>query len=280
MKEFDFTFGSGDVQKEPMSSDLILYQVDGPLATVTFNRPETLNALDENMGYAFDGILKKIQKNKTLRVVLLTGSGRAFSSGGNLDMIQNRTNKTHKTNKKELKKFYRLFLSVRDLPIPVVAAINGHAMGAGFCLALACDLRYAATDAKMGANFAKLGLAPGMGGSYLLTHLAGPTRASEILLMAENLSADRAHAMGLLNGIFEPQQLLHHVHGVCRVISENGPVAVKSIKRGIQKAVDGATLEEIFDFDAASQAHTFTTEDIKEGIRAVREKRTPSFRGC
>ncbi|MBI2339952.1 MAG: enoyl-CoA hydratase/isomerase family protein [Deltaproteobacteria bacterium] len=209
---------------------------------------------------------------------ILTGAGRAFSSGGNLDMIESRTRKKEATNKKELKMFYRIFLDVRNLKIPVIAAVNGHAIGAGFCLALACDLRYASLEAKMGANFAKIGLAPGMGGTWLITRLIGPTRAAEVLLLAENLSAKRAFDMGLLNGVFEADKLLPHVHGVAKVIAENGPMPVVLIKKGIQKALHG-TLEQMFDYDSACQAKTFTTEDIKEGIRAIREKRSPLFQG-
>ena len=257
---------------------LVLYQTDGPVATITFNRPDTLNALDEPVGLELDRIFKSIEKDKNLRVAILTGSGRAFSSGGNLDMIEARTKKRGATNKNELKKFYRVFLNVRKLRIPVIAAINGHAMGAGFCLALACDLRYAATTAKMGANFAKLGLAPGMGGSYLITRLVGPMRASEILMLAESLSAHRAFEMGLLNGVFEDESLMAHVHGVARIIAGNGPMAIAHIKKGIQKAAH-ATLEQIFDYDSAAQAASFGTEDIKEGIRAIREKRPPHFEG-
>lgn len=257
---------------------LVLYQTDGPIATITFNRPETLNALDEPLGLELGKILSRIEADKNVRVAILTGSGRAFSSGGNLDMIEGRTKKKPATNRSELKKFYHVFLNIRKLRVPVIAAINGHAIGAGFCLALACDLRYAASTAKMGANFARLGLAPGMGGTYLITRLAGPMRAAEILLLAENLAASRAHDMGLLNGVFEPEHLMSHVHGVAKVIAENGPLAIAHIKKGIQKALD-ATLEKIFDYDSAAQAASFATADIREGIRAIREKRPPNFDG-
>lgn len=257
---------------------LVLYQTDGPIATITFNRPETLNALDEPVGLELGKIFKTMERDKNVRVAILTGSGRAFSSGGNLDMIEGRTKKKIATNKHELKKFYRVFLNIRNLRVPVIGAINGHAIGAGFCLALACDLRYAASTAKMGANFSRLGLAPGMGGTYLITRLVGPMRAAEILLLAENLSASRAHDMGLLNGVFEPEHLMSHVHGVARVIAENGPLVIAHIKKGIQKVLH-ATLEQMFDYDSAAQAASFATEDIREGIRAIREKRPPNFDG-
>lgn len=258
--------------------ELITYQTEGGIATLTLNDPESLNAMDENMGVAFGQALDKVEKDESVRVVILTGSGRAFSSGGNLQMIEDKIVKTAEVNKKELTQFYKTFLRLREIKVPVIAAINGHAVGAGFCVSLACDLRYAADTAKMGANFAKIGLAPGMGGTFLITRLLGPTRAAEVLLLAELLSADHAHRIGLLNGVFAPDQLLNHVRGVAKVIAANGPVAVAMIKKGIQKALN-STLEEMFDYDSSCQAESFKTADIKEGIRAIQEKRSPVFTG-
>lgn len=260
-------------------ADLVTYHLESGIATVTLNAPEVLNAMDEKMGEAFSHVLKQLKKEKEARVVILTGAGRAFSAGGNLDMIEGKIKKGKAANKKELKKFYQTFLDIRSLPMPVIGAINGHAIGAGFCLALACDLRYASSNAKMGANFARIGLAPGMGGSYLITHLAGATFASEILFLAENLSAERALEMGLLNGVQESDQLMSHVHAVAKVIAGNGPSAIRKIKRGIQMVLEGASLSKIFDYDSTAQAEAFTTQDIREGVLAIKEKRSPRFKG-
>lgn len=260
-------------------SEIVTYHLEAGIATVTLNAPEVLNAMDEKMGEAFGMVLNKLKKEKEARVVILTGAGRAFSAGGNLDMIEGKIRKGKAANKKELKKFYQTFLDMRSLPMPVVGAINGHAIGAGFCLALACDLRYASTTTKMGANFARIGLAPGMGGSWLITHLAGATHASEILFLAENLSAQRAFDMGLLNGLCEPDQLVSHVHGVAKVIAGNGPLAIRKIKKGIQMVLEGASLKKIFDYDSTAQAEAFTTQDIREGVNAIKEKRPPHFKG-
>lgn len=258
---------------------LILCHIENHIATLTFNTPDNLNALDEAMGVAFKKILKKIEKNKQVRVVVLTGAGRAFSSGGNLDMLEKKLVKSRTKNAQDLKNFYKIFLEIRNIKVPVIAAINGPAIGAGFCLSLACDLRYASSTAKLGANFAKLGLAPGMGGTYLITRLVGPTRAAEIMLLAEGLSAPRAYEMGLLNGIFEPDQMMSHVMGVAKIIAGNAPLPVQMIKKGIQKAMH-STLKEMFKYDAESQAKCFESKDIKEGIKAVREKRAARFVGA
>lgn len=256
----------------------ILYQAAGGIAMITLNEPDNLNAMNEPMGRDFGRILTDIDRDKSVRVAVLTGAGRAFSSGGNLDMIEAKTNKSKVTNKRELKNFYKLFLKVRELRVPVIAAINGPAVGAGFCLALACDLRYAAESAKLGANFARLGLAPGMGGTFLVTRLAGSARASEILLFGEVMAARKAYEMGILNDVYASDELMAKVNEKAALIAANAPLPVAMIKKGIQKALD-ATLTRMFDYDAAAQAACFASEDIKEGIRAIREKRAPVFEG-
>ncbi|EKD41946.1 MAG: hypothetical protein ACD_73C00429G0001, partial [uncultured bacterium] len=156
--------------------------------------------------------------------------------------------------------------------------INGPAVGAGFCLALACDFRYAARDAKLGANFSKLGLAPGMGGTFLVTRLAGVTRAAEVLMLGEIMSAEKSLQYGLLNGVFENHELLSKVKDVAYQLAQNAPVSLGMIKQGIQKALTGS-LTQLFDYDSKSQAACFKTKDIVEGISALREKRKPVFTG-
>ncbi|MBX7148203.1 enoyl-CoA hydratase/isomerase family protein [bacterium] len=261
-----------------MSQDIIIYQEIGHVALVTFNQPDKLNALDDAMGDAFQKILARVEANKDIRVMVITGAGRAFSSGGNLDMLEDRVKRTPETNKRELMAFYQLFLDMRKIRVPVIAAINGPAVGAGFCMTLASDLRYAAKGAKLGANFSKLGLAPGMGGTYLVTRLAGPVNAAEILMLGELFTAERALDMGLINGVFDPDQLLAEVQKIAEKLAANAPISVAAIKKGIQRA-QHETLEELFEYDSSMQAQCFTTEDIKEGILAIREKRAPWFKG-
>jgi len=258
-------------------STSVQYETQDGIATITFKKPESLNALDEEIGLNFKKKIEEIKKDFSIRVLIITGAGRAFSSGGNLDMLELRTQKSVAENKKELKKFYQFFLSIKTLSIPVIAAINGAAVGAGFCLALACDLRYAIATAPMGANFSKLGLAPGMGGTYLITKLAGPVRAAEILYFGELFTAQQALDWGLINEVVE-ENLLEHVQKIAKKIASNGPISISKIKKGIQMA-ETQSLETLFDYDSQSQAQCFTTQDIKEGIAAVREKRPPHFKG-
>lgn len=256
----------------------VLLNVENHVATVTLNTPEQLNAMDEKMGEDFTRALNDIRADKNIRVVILTGAGRAFSAGGNLEMLREKFVRPPEQNQADLKKFYQTFLAIRDLSVPVIAAINGPAVGAGFCLSLACDLRYAAASAKLGANFAKLGLAPGMGGTYLITRLAGPVRAAEILLTGKIFDAPTLEKYGLINQTFDDATLMSEVKKIATDLASSGPVAVAAIKKGIQKAL-GATLEEMFDYDSSAQAYCFTTSDIQEGVKAVMEKRKPEFRG-
>jgi enoyl-CoA hydratase/carnithine racemase len=257
---------------------LVNCQIENHIATLTLNAPDQLNAMDVAMGREFNALLKTIKKNKDIRVVIVTGAGRAFSSGGNLDMIAAKFKKSRAINQKELTAFYKLFLEVRNLPQPVIAAINGPAVGAGFCLALASDLRYVSATAKMGANFSRIGLAPGMGGTYLITRLAGPIFAAEILLTGKIFDAEEAQRFGLVNGVCAHDDLLTKVRSVAAEIAGNGPIPVQQIKHGIQMA-GHKTLEQMFAYDAKMQAVCFASKDIQEGIQAVRDKRAPAFLG-
>lgn len=257
---------------------LVTLEKTNKIATITLNSPSQLNAMCVNMGHDFSKIIANIKTDPSIRCVILTGAGRAFSSGGNLEMIREKFTKSAEQNYNELKNFYQTFLEIRQLPQPVIAAINGSAVGAGFCLALACDLRYASETAKMGANFAKIGLAPGMGGTYLITRLAGPLHAAEILMSGQTFPAEKMLKFGLLNDIFPAEDLMTRVQNIAESIANNGPIPVQQIKRGIQMA-QHKTLEEMFDYDARMQAICFESNDIREGIAAVSEKREPNFLG-
>lgn len=258
--------------------ELITAAVNDAVATVTLNDPERLNAMSVAMGREFSTLFKTIGKDKKIRAVVLTGAGRAFSSGGNLDMICGLIGKPKAGVATKLKAFYKLFLCVRDIPQPVIAAINGPAIGAGFCLAMACDLKYAAANAKMGANFSRIGLAPGMAGTYLMSRLAGPVHAAEILLTGKTFGAPQAERYGLINAILPDGELLTHATDVARDIASNAPLAVAKIKFGLQDA-QNKTLAAMFDYDAKSQALCLNSQDIKEGINAIKEKRAPVFQG-
>ena len=255
----------------------ILFEKEGAIGWLTLNNPEHLNALTDEMGRAIERLIPKINKDKSIRVVIVTGSGRAFSAGGNLDIIRARSKKKPAVNQKEMIAFYRRFLSISKIEAPVIAMINGHAIGAAFCMTLACDIRIASTEAKMGVNFVKIGLSPGMGGTFLLPQILGIPQASELLLTGKTLSADEARARGIIHHLYTPDTLREGTLHLAHEIAANAPIAVRTAKKGIQSYLKG--LDRALHFESRGQAVCFQTGDILEGIEAIRAKRAAHFTG-
>lgn len=255
----------------------ILFEKEGSIAWVIFNDPERLNALTDQMGQEIQRLVGVVNKDKTIRVVIITGSGRAFSAGGNLDIIVARTKKKSAVNQKEMIGFYHRFLSLLKIEVPVIAMINGPAIGAAFCVTLACDFRIASTDAKMGVNFVKIGLSPGMGGTFLLPRVLGIPTAMDLLLTGRTVKADEALRLGIVHRVVLPETLKEETLSLAREIAANAPMAVKVAKQGILLSLKN--LESSLLFESKKQAVCFQTKDIVEGIEAIRAKRLPKFSG-
>lgn len=248
------------------------------MAWITLNDPDRLNALSAAMGEDIESLVQKINKDRSIRVVILTGAGRAFSAGGNLDIIIERTRKSPATNRREMALFYNKFLALRNIEVPVIAMINGPAIGAGCCLTLACDLRIASTTTKMGVNFTKIGISPGMGSTFLLPTLLGVPMALDMLLTGRTLGAEEAFRLGIVHRLSPPETLKEDTTRLAEEIAANAPLAVKLAKKAIQSSTNTA-LQKALAFEAKGQAVCFKTEDIKEGIEAIRAKRAPRFNG-
>ncbi|MBI3540683.1 MAG: enoyl-CoA hydratase/isomerase family protein [Deltaproteobacteria bacterium] len=255
----------------------ILYKKEGPIAWLLFNDPERLNALSEEMGKEIERLVAGINKDPSIRVVILSGEGRAFSAGGNLDIIIARTQKKAAINQREMIAFYRRFLSILKIKAPVIAMINGHAIGAAFCMTLACDFRIAASTARLGVNFVKIGLSPGMGGTFLLPQILGIPLAMDLLLTGRTLSAEEALQKGIVHQVHSPENLKEETLKLAQEICANAPVAVKIAKQGIHASLHA--LQKSLQFESKGQAVCFKTKDISEGIEAIRAKRTPQFSG-
>jgi len=178
----------------------------------------------------------------------------------------------------EMSTFYRLFLSVRDLPCPTLAAIQGHAIGAGFCVALGCDFRFVAREAKLGLNFTRLGVHPGMGATWTLPRLIGPALAAELLYTSRLVEGEEAARIGLANRALDREEVLSEARATAAQIAENAPAAVRAVKRALARS-ESASIEDQLQFEASEQAHNFESSDAQEGIAAVREKRAPAFKG-
>lgn len=269
-----------------MSGPLVLVERHGAVALLTFNDPERRNAMTEAMGAALADAVSTLIRDPGLRAVVLTGAGRAFSAGGDLGMIEAKGavgradpgGAGRRRNRDEMQAFYRLFLSVRDLPCPTVAALNGAAIGAGLCVALGCDLRVVAVDAKLGLNFARLGIHPGMGATWTLPRLVGPARAAELLYTGRVIDGVEAERIGLANEAVPAAGVLARALALAREIATSAPLAVQGTKRALARTAD-ASLDDQLAFEAGRQAECYETADLVEGIAAVREKREPGFSG-
>lgn len=258
--------------------NITLTRSDG-IVTLTLNRPETRNAMTPPMGEEIVAAVEEIRRDASARVVVITGAGKAFSSGGDLTMLARDAGLSESGHTiGDSRDFYSRFLSVRSLPVPTIAAINGHAIGAGLCFALACDLRIAVTDAKMGMTFVKLGIHPGMGATYLLPRLIGTARACELFFTGRVIDAATAERQGILNQVVSRDEFPAAVQSLAREIASCGPVAVRMVKKAIYRGV-AHSLEEMLDYESMQQSMTFRTEDAREGITAVMEKREPKFEG-
>jgi len=268
-----------------MPEPLIVQTRDGDFVTLTFNDPTRLNAMTQAMGEAFAAAIAELAADASLRAVVLTGAGRAFSAGGDLTMIESRAAQGAENGPRGrgqirdgMRAFYQLFLSVRDLPCPVIAAINGAAIGAGLCVALACDVRIASSEAKLGLNFTQLGLHPGMGATWTLPRLVGPARAAEILFSSRTLTGKEAAAIGLVSRAVAAAEVLPAARALAAEFAAVAPLAVRGVKRALRRT-DAASLEDQLSFEAQEQAACFESRDVHEGLAAARERRAAKFEG-
>lgn len=265
-----------------MSYEHIRLERTEGIATLTFNRPETRNSMTPAMGDEVVRAVAELRRDSSLRVVVLTGSGKSFSSGGDLGMLGRdagvQAGDEVPSMEGSPRDFYARYLAIRNLPMPTIAAINGHAIGAGLCIALACDLRIAVADAKMGMTFTKLGIHPGMGGTYFLPRLVGSSRACELFFTGRVFDAVEAERLGVVNRAVPREQFEASVQALASEIASTGPIANRMVKKAIYRS-EHHTLEEALDYEGLQQGITFTTADAREGVTAIIEKREPRFTG-
>jgi 2-(1,2-epoxy-1,2-dihydrophenyl)acetyl-CoA isomerase len=248
-------------------------EVSDAIATVTLNRPDSLNAFAGTMR---EDLLAAIQEAANCsRVLILAGAGKAFCSGGDVRAMENLGEEDLKT---VVRQGQRVVIYLRNLPIPTVASVHGVAAGAGFSLALACDLRIASRTARLGATFSRIGLHPDWGGTYFLTRLAGPGVARDLVLSGRLVDSDEALRLGLVNWLVPAEDLPKFTREKARELRDGAPVSHRWAKKAIALAESGS-LEEVLDFEEKAQLACFATEDRREGIRAFLEKRRAVFKG-
>lgn len=251
------------------------------VVVVNLNDPDRRNAMTSDMGAALRDTCTALAEDDGLRAVVLTGAGSAFSAGGDLSMLEEHARMAREEGfdaTDDMAGFYELFLSVREVPIPVVAAVNGHAVGAGACVALACDLVVVAEDAKFGLNFVKVGIHPGMGGSWLVPHLAGSQRAAELLYTGRLVTGREAAAYGLALEALPADEVLPRGLELGGAVAASAPQPIRQLKRTLQTTW-GRSLAEQLAVEAANQSENYRTADVAEGLAAARERRAPRFRG-
>jgi enoyl-CoA hydratase len=259
-----------------MSPSLVLFaRLEPTIGVITLNDPDHLNAMSEAMADQFSALVEKVRKEAGLRALILTGAGRAFSAGGDLEMLERKRKLSGAENKRKMLEFYDSFLKILTLKVPVVAALNGAAIGAGLCLASACDMRVAATGSKLGFTFARLGLYPGMGATYFLPRVIGVARASELLMTAKVILAEEALAIGLVSKVVAADAIMESALGLAREIAECGPQAIRELVQGLREG--SSTLKLALEREATCQSYDYAGKEFAEGIAAVREGRKAKF---
>jgi enoyl-CoA hydratase len=248
------------------------------VALVTLDNPELRNAMSDEMTASWVAAMAELAADRSLRAVVVTGQGSAFCSGGNTSWIASEPDASVADLRARMLPFYRAWLSIRELEVPTIAAVNGAAIGAGLCLALACDLRYAAAGARLGVPFVKLGMHAGMAGTHLLPEVVGQAHARDLLLTGRVVDADEALRLGLVSRVLDPETFRDEVLEIAAGVAGTAPIASRLTKLAL---LDGghADLESALQWEALAQPITLATEDLQEGIRASKEKRAPQFRG-
>jgi len=259
--------------------DLRVERRDGGIALVTLALPDRRNMMSAPMTASWGTAMRALRADPGVRVVVVTGAGSAFCAGGDVSWIGSEPDATVDALRTRMLPFYRTWLSVRELQVPTIAAVNGAAIGAGLALALACDLRYAADDAKLAAPFTALGMHAGMATTYLLPEVAGLAVARELLLTGRVVTGAEAVGLGLVNQAFPKADVLAEALAVAARVATAAPVATRLTKAALQSGAPGS-FDTALQWEALAQPVTLATADLQEGLRAQRERRPPRFTGA
>jgi enoyl-CoA hydratase/carnithine racemase len=265
-------------------TDLVLTARDGPILTITLNQPERRNPIsDLDMIGALLAAIAAADADIAVRAVILTGAGSAFSSGGDVKKMAIGGGGVRSSNPAETRRNYRygiqrLPLAFQALDVPVIAAVNGAAVGAGCDLACMCDIRVAGESARFAESFVRLGIIPGDGGAWILPRIVGFPKATELVLTGEMIDAAEALKIGLVTHVVPDDQLVMRAKEIANKIAANPPHAVRMAKRLLRQGQD-TSLSNILEMSAAMQAVVHTTADHDEAITAFVERRPPHFSG-
>ncbi len=263
-------------------AEAVIYEEldDGRIAKITFNKADRRNLMDPEIVEGFVSAVDRVIASKALRCVIITGSGNSFCAGADFSTLQKFAAESGYTGpaaiREGIMRFYNSFMKVLEIEPPVIASINGYAIGGGLALALLCDIRIASQSAKLSANFAKVGIHPGMGITYSLPRLVGLERAMELLFTGRFVSAEEAEKIGLILKCVPDEKLGEETLNLARAISDNAPYVVKLSKKLIKREFYVKAHSEVESF---AQAICGQMEDAVEGVKAFFEKRKPNFKG-
>ncbi len=266
------------MKKEHTHTEHILFEVVDSVATITLNRPDAKNAFSPEMIESWHRYLVYAKDDDNIRVIVVTGKGDTFCSGGDIrDMAEG------KMRSWDMKRFlwdgvHRIIFALEDLDKPVIAAVNGAAMGAGLDMALMCDLRIASDRARMAESYISLGLIPGDGGAYFLQRVISLPKALELLFTGDVLSADEASRLGIINKVVPHEHLMEETMKIAVKIAAKPPLAVRMMKRAVYQA-QTSTLRSHLDYISSQLSLLSETDDHIEAAKAFVEKRKPHFTG-
>lgn len=255
--------------------ELLIYEEKGPVAIITFNREEKLNAMNTPIVKKLTELLEYVSQADHIRSVILTGKGRAFVAGADIEEYSGQTAIEFTDYQNRSRK---MFEAIENNKKPVIAAVNGYALGGGFELVLSCDMVLASSKAKMGLPEIQLGLLPGGGGTQKLARIIGRNWAKELLMTGRYLSAEEAFNLRIVNRIIEPEDLHEKAFELANQLAERSPFAVNQMKELVNQGIE-SPLDIGLSLEGASLSNLFHTEDAQEGIQAFIEKRTPVFKG-
>jgi 2-(1,2-epoxy-1,2-dihydrophenyl)acetyl-CoA isomerase len=259
---------------ETKTFETIEFSVSDKIASIVLNRPQSLNSLDDQISRELDQALD-LCRDENIKVVVLSGKGKGFSSGGDIKLMT--MFETHPEKLTGLlDNLHKVIINMRNLEKPIVAAINGFAMGAGLSLALACDFRIAAKSSTFSCAFVNIGLVPDSGASFFLTKLLGSAKATELMFLGDTFNTDQALEMGLLNRVATDEDLKVVVRNFALTLAKRPAEAVSKIKRLINRAIIGDLSDQLA-LEAMFQVEAVKTRDFKEGITAFLEKRKAEF---
>jgi len=254
----------------------ILSEKSNGIATVTMNRAEVLNSMHPIMVEELIEKLKDLDNDPAVKVIILTGAGKAFCAGGDLPYLESLDDPV--SSRDYIVLAGKLIMTIKNLTKPVIAMVNGVAAGAGFNLALACDIIICAKSARFAQSFAKIGLIPDCGGHYFLPRAVGIHKAKELMFTADLIDADTALRMGFINQVTDDENLVEATNKFAQKLAAAAPLALAFIKRILNQSSE-LSLENILELEASMQSFCIQTQDNKEGIKAFKEKRKPVFKG-